>query len=241
MSHTRLFVEHRLGPGAELGLGAEAARYLGRVLRLQAGDVLSVFNGNDGEWRASILAIGKDRVALQVGEALVTNTESALRIHLVQGISRGERMDFVVQKATELGVERITPVLTDHGTVRLDAARAAKRRDHWQRVARSACEQSGRTRPPRLDLPVPLNTWFGAAGGPGLIFVPGATATLSECAVPDGGLCLLVGPEGGFSEREYKDASLAGFSPVSLGPRTLRTETAAVAALAIVQSLWGDL
>ena len=241
MSHTRLYVEHRLGPGAELGLGVEAARYLGRVLRLQAGDVLSVFNGNDGEWRASILAIGKDRVALQVGEALVTNTESALRIHLVQGISRGERMDFVVQKATELGVERITPVLTDHGTVRLDAARAAKRRDHWQRVARSACEQSGRTRPPRLDLPVPLNTWFGAAGGPGLIFVPGATATLSGCAAPDGGLCLLIGPEGGFSEREYKDASLAGFSPVALGPRTLRTETAAVAALAIVQSLWGDL
>ena len=146
MSHTRLYVEHRLGPGAELGLGVEAARYLGRVLRLQAGDVLSVFNGDDGEWRASILAIGKDRVALQVGEALVTNTESTLRIHLVQGISRGERMDFVVQKATELGVERITPVLTDHGTVRLDAARAAKRRDHWQRVARSACEQSGRTR-----------------------------------------------------------------------------------------------
>ena len=241
MPNTRLYTEHRLGPGAELELGVEAARYLGRVLRLKAGDVLSVFNGNDGEWHATIRTLGKERVALQVGEALDADTESALRVHLVQGISRGERMDFVVQKATELGVARITPVLTDHGMVRLDAARAAKRRDHWQRVAQNACEQSGRTRPPRLDLPIPLNTWFGAAGGPGLILVPGATATLAECAAPDNGLCLLIGPEGGFSEREYKDASLAGFLPVSLGPRILRTETAAVAALAIVQSLWGDL
>lgn len=244
MPVTRLYVEHRLGPGAKLELGADAARYLGRVLRLKAGDTLSVFNGDDGEWHATLLTIGKKRVSLDVSGPLQAHTESALRIHLVQGISRGERMDFVVQKATELGVERITPVLSDHGMVRLDAGRAAKRRDHWQRVAQSACEQSGRTRPPPVESPVPLNTWFGAIGTTGdtrLILVPGAATALSDRAAPDAGLCLLIGPEGGFSERECDDAGLAGFSAVGLGPRILRTETATVAALAIVQSLWGDM
>ncbi len=248
MPPTRLYVEQRLGPGAKLDLGADAARYLGRVLRLKAGDTLSVFNGDDGEWQATLLMVGKERVALSVGNSvgdpLNAHTESAFRIHLVQGISRGERMDFVVQKATELGVERITPVLSDHGMVRLDAKRAAKRRDHWQRVAQSACEQSGRTRPPLVEPPMPLNTWFGTAeteGDTRLILVPGAAASLSDRAAPATGLCLLIGPEGGFSERESSDAGLAGFSAVSLGPRILRTETAAVAALAIVQSRWGDM
>ena len=234
----------RLAAGAELRLGEKAARYLGRVLRLRAGDTVHVFNGDDGEWSATIGRIARDRVTFLVQVATDNSAESPLKIHLVQGISRGERMDFVVQKATELGVERITPVLTDHGVVKLDPTRAEKRRLHWRGVAESACEQSGRVCPPRVDAPLPLNDWFGAtrtAGYTDLILAPGTGPSLADAGAPAAGLCLLIGPEGGFSEREYDDAQLAGFEAVTLGPRILRTETAAVAALAIAQGLWGDL
>jgi 16S rRNA (uracil1498-N3)-methyltransferase len=244
MSLKRLYVAERLAAGAELRLGEEAARYLGRVLRLRAGETVHVFNGDDGEWSATISKFGKDRVTLSVHEAVSNTAEPQLRIHLVQGISRGERMDFVVQKATELGVDRITPVLTAHGAVKLDDKRADKRRAHWRRVAESACEQSGRVNPPQVDVPLPLNDWLGlAAAGAAtrLILSPGAGRSLTNIAAPSGELCLLIGPEGGFSEREYDDARVSGFEAVTLGPRILRTETAAVAALAIAQGLWGDL
>ena len=240
----RVYVADRLSAGASLQLGEDVARYLGRVLRLKTGDTLRVFNGDDGEWRARIERVGKSAVALAVSEHVPGDTESALRSHLVQGISRGERMDFVVQKATELGVKRISPVLTDHGVVRLEAARASKRREHWQRVAESACEQSGRIRPPLIDSPMPLRDWFGGQrdrDATELVLKPGAPQSLSGIDAPATKVCLLVGPEGGFSEREYEDAGVAGFSPVSLGPRILRTETAAIAALAVAQLLWGDL
>jgi 16S rRNA (uracil1498-N3)-methyltransferase len=244
MSLRRFFVADRIAAGAELRLGEDAARYLGRVLRLRAEDTVHVFNGDDGEWLARISRIGKNQVRLVVGEKTRNEAESHLRTHLVQGISRGERMDFVVQKATELGVKRVTPVLTDHGVVKLDPARASKRREHWQRVAAHACEQCGRFRPPLIDAPLPLRDWFGGTrdrDATELILHPNAATSLSRIESPQTKLCLLTGPEGGFSEREYEDAGVAGFTPVSLGPRILRTETAAVAALSIAQSLWGDL
>ena len=243
----RLFFNARLGPGSEVELVEEQARYLGRVLRLRLGDMLTVFNGEHGEWTATIVKAGKDRMTLKVGEHRESSTESALRIHLVQGISRGERMDFVVQKATELGVKRITPVLSAHGVIKLDGDRAMKRQSHWQRVAESACEQSGRIKPPLIDTPLPLNTWFGGKDtgnsddSSEYILHPGAQAPLTAIDQPATKLCLLIGPEGGFSDREYADAEVAGFRAVSIGPRILRTETAAVAAMAIVQSMWGDL
>ena len=240
----RLYVAERLAAGAELNLADEAARYLGRVLRLRVGDTVHVFNGDDGEWSATVSRFGRDRVSLAVHDIVANAVEPDLKIHLVQGISRGERMDFVVQKATELGVVRITPVLTEYGVVKLDDKRAGKRRLHWQRVAESACEQSGRVTPPQVDAPLPLNDWFGSARGgdhTNLVLVPGAGRSLSTVKAPAAGLCLLIGPEGGFSERECDDAGLAGFEAVALGPRILRTETAAVAALAIAQGLWGDL
>ncbi len=240
----RLYVAERIAVGKELHLGDEAARYLGRVLRLRAGDDVQVFNGEDGEWSATIAKFRRDRVTIAVQDFVREAEKAALRIHLVQGVSRGERMDFVVQKATELGVDRITPALTDHGVVKLDAKRAAKRRQHWQRVAQSACEQSGRVRPPEVDAPLPLNDWFGAerdSATTDLILAPDAGTRFANVDTPSAGLRLLVGPEGGFSEREYDDADVAGFRPVSLGPRILRTETAALAAMAIAQGLWGDL
>lgn len=240
---TRLFVSGALSNDAELVLQGEQANYLGRALRSRVGDTVTVFNGDGGEWPASIEHIGKNSVTLRLGAVVESATESPLKIHLVQGISRGERMAFVVQKATELGVSRITPVLTHHGMVKLDQKRADKRRQHWQHVAESACEQSGRTHPPRIDEPVALNSWFGdrdSAGTMEVVLQATATASLVSLSAPTAGLCLLVGPEGGFSEREYEDAEMAGFQAASLGPRILRTETAALAAVTVAQSCWGD-
>jgi 16S rRNA (uracil1498-N3)-methyltransferase len=241
---TRLFVSGALSNDAELILQGEQASYLGRVLRSRVGDTVAVFNGDGGEWSANIENISKNSVILRVGTHTEPATESRLMIHLVQGVSRGERMDFVVQKATELGVKRITPVLTHHGRVKLDQKRAEKRRQHWQHVADSACEQSGRTRPPLIDAAVDLNAWFGAkdsSDSTELILRAGAASPLASLEAPATRLCLLVGPEGGFSEREYEDAEIAGFRAASLGPRILRTETAALAAITIAQSCWGDL
>jgi 16S rRNA (uracil1498-N3)-methyltransferase len=241
---TRLFVSRELINGAEAVLEGDRARYLGRVLRLRVGDELTVFDGSGPERNATIAAMTRSTATLAIGDAVETATESPLRLHLVQGVSRGERMDYVVQKATELGVKRITPVLTEYGVVRFDEQRAAKRREHWQGVAASACEQSGRTRLPLIDAPLQLRDWFGARPADSdvdLVLAPGADRALAQLPAPRTKVCLLIGPEGGFSPAEYEDADIAGFTPVSLGPRILRTETAAAAALAVMQARWGDL
>ena len=244
MALTRLFIDAELRSGQKLRLDSAQARYIGRALRLRIGDQLTVFNGQGGEFCAQAKSITRNAATLLIGEHSDRGTESALKVHLVQGISRGERMDFVIQKATELGVKRISPVHTAYGVVKLDATRAANRRDHWQSVAESACEQAGRTRPPLIDPPMDLNAWFGGRAkqpDTDLILRPFTTTPLTSITTPATKVCLLIGPEGGFNDSEYDDASAAGFQAVSLGPRILRTETAATAALAIVQSMWGDL
>jgi len=244
MSLTRLFINSKIQSGQQLALDEEQARYIGRVLRLRVGDRLTVFNGQGGEFSATTASIKKNSAVLLIGEQSDNRTESPLKVHLVQGISRGERMAFVIQKATELGVKRISPVVSEYGVVKLDTKRAAKRRDHWQSVAESACEQSGRTRPPLIDPPIDLNAWFGARAkepDTDLILRPGATTALSAVPGPATKVCLSIGPEGGFSDTEYDNAEVAGFRAVSLGPRVMRTETATLAALAVIQSLWGDL
>jgi 16S rRNA (uracil1498-N3)-methyltransferase len=241
---TRLFVSGALINGAEIELDGDRARYLGKALRARVGDRVAVFNGEGPEWPATITRIGKNSVVLELGESVEAGTESPLKIHLVQGISRGERMDFVVQKATELGVKRITPVLTEYGVVKLNPDRAEKRREHWQKIAASACEQSGRTRLPLVDTPVPLKNWFGSKPekvDAELILAPGAATPLATIGAPETKICVMIGPEGGFSDAEYEDADVSGFRAVSLGPRVLRTESAAIATLATLQSLWGDL
>ncbi|MEM8816223.1 MAG: 16S rRNA (uracil(1498)-N(3))-methyltransferase [Pseudomonadota bacterium] len=250
---TRLYTEHELAPEQELELGAEAAQYLGRVLRLKPGERLRLFNGRDGEFDAELLTLGKNRLTLRLGRQRVAMssaaTESPLRLRLVQGVSRGDRMDTVIQKATELGTRRISPVLTQFGMVRFDDKRASKRREHWQRVANSAAEQCGRIQPTAVDLPVRLNDWFGRERlreATRLILDPSGKASLKDALRSDppaagASLCLLIGPEGGFSERELDDARVAGFKCVALGPRVLRTETAAIAAVTLAQSVCGDL
>lgn len=243
MALTRLFIDGALQTELELILDSEQAHYIGRALRLRTGDSLSVFSAESGEFAATVAAINKSDATLSVGEHIETATESPLKLHLVQGVSRGDRMDFVVQKATELGVKRITPVLTEYAMVKLAGNRAEKRRAHWQKVATSACEQSGRVRPPLIDPPVSLKSWFGNKtqdADVDLILKPGAADAMTSLTAPKTKVCLLVGPEGGFSDAEYDDAAVSGFQAVSLGPRILRTETAALAAVTIAETLWGD-
>lgn len=244
VSQHRLYLASRLDTGRVVQLDADRAHYLLRVLRLKPGQDLLVFDGESGEYSARLTSAGRNSAELHVGERRVTRTESALKVHLVQGVSRGDRMDWVVQKATELGVKRISPVFTAFGVVRLQADRATRRLEHWRKVAVGAAEQSGRTKVPLIDPPMSLNAWLGSAPGKrdrDVILHPGAAGTLSSLSPPRTKLCVLVGPEGGFSVEEYRDAELAGFKAVSLGPRILRTETAAVAALAVAQFAWGDL
>jgi 16S rRNA (uracil1498-N3)-methyltransferase len=244
MALTRLFIRSELRTGQALALDKEQAHYLGRALRLRPGDGLTIFSAESGEFTATLTSIGKSNAEVAVGAAVVTATESPLKVHLVQGVSRGERMDFVVQKATELGVKRISPVLTEYAMVKLEGSRASKRREHWQKIAEGACEQSGRTRPPLIDEPLPLKTWFGTKTSESdvdLILKPNATTSMASLKAPKTKVCLLIGPEGGFSDSEYEDADVSGFTAVSLGPRILRTETAAIAAVTVAESLWGDL
>ena len=244
MALTRLFIRSELQTGQALELDKEQAHYLGRALRLRPGDALIIFSAESGEFAAAVTTIGKSNAELMVGVAIPTNTESPLKVHLVQGVSRGERMDVVVQKATELGVKRISPVLTEYGVVKLEGSRASRRREHWQKIAESACEQSGRTRPPLIDEPLPLKTWFGSKTSEtdvDLILKPNAGTSMASLKAPTTKVCLLIGPEGGFSDNEYEDAEISGFKAVSLGPRVLRTETAAIAAITVAESLWGDL
>ncbi len=243
MALTRLFIRSELQTGQAVELDKEQARYLGRALRLRPGDALIIFSAESGEFAAAVTTIGKSNAELMVGVAIPTNTESPLKVHLVQGVSRGERMDVVVQKATELGVKRISPVLTEYGVVKLDGSRASRRREHWQKIAESACEQCGRTRPPLIDEPLPLKTWFGSKTSEtdvDLILKPNAATSMASLKAPTTKVCLLIGPEGGFSDNEYEDAEISGFKAVSLGPRVLRTETAAIAAITVAESLWGD-
>jgi len=243
MSKTRLFSPAPLRPDCRFTLDAGQTRYLTRALRLRAGQKLTVFDGSGGEYLAEIVRIGTRGADIQTGALLGASTESPLQIRLLQGLSKGDRMDTVVQKATELGVQRISPLLTDHSVVKIDGQRATRRREHWQKIAQSACEQCGRNIVPVIDEASSLNHWFDQnRDDPGtrLIFRPEAATPLSSVGRPTAVLTILIGPEGGFSRAEYECAAAAGFSEVSLGPRVLRTETATIAAVSAAQTLWGD-
>lgn len=241
MRISRLHVETALHEGETVRLDEEAAHYLRTVLRLKSGYELTVFNGDGGEYPARVAEAGRSGVWLELGERRVRNVESPLAIHLGLGISRGERMDLAIQKAVELGVSRITPLFTEHCVVRLDDARLHARLVHWQKVSRSACEQCGRNRVPEVDEPIELEAWIVERDGSKLFFDPHGGMGLRELPPPNGIVNVLSGPEGGFSDAERRQARGAGFMPVRLGPRILRTETAVLAALAAVQTMWGDL
>ena len=244
MSRIRLFSPVPLSANTDVMLVGDQARYIGRVLRLKPGDGFTIFDGKGGEYPATVASISKTQVQINVAAIQEQNAESPLAIHLLHGVSRGERMDFVVQKATELGVHRITPVLTEFSVVKLDPNRAKKREQHWLNIAISACEQCGRNILPHISAPQPLRNWFGdnlVSTDSRVLLRPEAESALGSITAPAGDLTLLVGPEGGFSDAEYEQAGIAGFKAVGFGPRILRTETAAIAAIAVLQSLHGDL
>jgi 16S rRNA (uracil1498-N3)-methyltransferase len=230
-----------LAAGQLIELDAQAAVHLSKALRLKAGDALVLFNGEGGEFAASIEALERRAVRVRVGEFVAREVESPLELVLAQGISRGERMDYTVQKAVELGVSRIIPVDTERTGVNLKGDRQIKRREHWQAVVNSACEQSGRNRVPMVEEVVSLTHWLGRAPeGLKLVLHHRAEQGLLGMVPPQGPVILLIGPEGGLSDHEIELAQGVGFHPLCLGPRVMRTETASVAALSVLQWLWGD-
>jgi len=238
---SRIYCPAILQEGQLVTLPESAARHTRRVLRLRVGDRIRVFDGTGHEHEAILAAEGPGTTA-RIGAALPPTPESTLSLTLIQGVSRGERMDWVVQKATELGVARIVPVLTARSVVRLSQQRAEQRLEHWQAITVSACEQSGRRVLPELALARTLDRALAEEPRPGLQLMLSADADLALTSLtPETAeICLLIGPEGGLDEEEEVLARSLGFVPVSLGPRVLRTETAAVAALAACQTLWGD-
>ncbi|MBD8525563.1 16S rRNA (uracil(1498)-N(3))-methyltransferase [Pseudomarimonas arenosa] len=243
MRTIRSFTEQALPIGTEVELEGHAAQHLVRVLRLRPGDAVVLFNGDGHDYRATLSQVGKRGCSAMIESAQAVHNESPLRLHLLQAIARGEKMDLILQKATELGVSEITPIVTERTEVKLDAERSEKRLAHWNGVLRSACEQSGRTRVPLLNPPIGLGHCLAdLAPAQRAILHPKAEQSLSElrpdrdCAVQ-----LLIGPEGGLSERDLQAADVVGFRRYRLGPRILRTETAGLVALAVLQAKAGDL
>lgn len=243
MHSPRFFCPQALAPGALLALPENAARHAVRVLRLTAGQAITLFDGRGGEYAARIAAVRKDEVSAEVLDWRAAECESPLSIRLVQALQAGDKMDLTVQKAVELGVAAIQPVASRRSVVRLDGERALRRVEHWRGVAASACEQCGRNRVPAVHPLLPLRDWLqqpAAAGELRLSLAPEAATGLRQLDRPAGRVTVLTGPEGGLTAAELAAAAAAGFRPLRLGPRVLRTETAAVALLAAMQVLWGD-
>jgi 16S rRNA (uracil1498-N3)-methyltransferase len=244
---TRVFVEGELQSGSLVELPRETAAHLAKVLRARAGDEVVLFNGDGREFTGAIEKVQGWRVGVSIGAARSMDRESPFRLTLVQSVARGERMDFIVQKATELGVARIVPVLSRRSVVRLDESQSVSKQAHWRAVAVSACEQCGRNRLPSVDAPQPLLNYLGslaqATAGEVLRLVleperarrTSASLRAASCAE------IAIGPEGGFAAEELEALDLSAFTRVTLGPRVLRTETAAIAAIAVLQARFGDM
>jgi 16S rRNA (uracil1498-N3)-methyltransferase len=229
-----------IGDCIELEVGA--ARHLTSALRMNSGQLVTLFNGQGGEYTAELVDAQKGKASVRITEFDQTDRESSLSIHLAIGISRGERMDWIMQKATELGVSEITPLFTERCEVKLSGDRLDKKVSHWQQVAISACEQSQRNTVPLINAPVKIDQWqMNCDASLKLVLHHRTNQSLSDMRQPTGPIALLIGSEGGLSEREIEQAISLDFSPLALGPRVLRTETAPLAAISILQSLWGDM
>jgi 16S rRNA (uracil1498-N3)-methyltransferase len=243
MRLTRVYVDADLLPGRSLTVDGTAANHIARVLRLRVGDPLTLFNGRGGEHAAAVEELGRDTVLVGVREHRELERESPCELTLAQGISRGERMDWVVQKATELGVSRIAPIFTERSVVHLDDEQAARKVQHWRSIAIAACEQSGRNRVPEVSKPTALYEWLERRDThvTALLLSPGAAIRMADISPTGARITVLIGPEGGLADIEQETAVKSGFTAVRLGPRVLRTETAAVCALTLLQQQFGDL
>jgi len=244
VSGPRIHVAAGLSVGGELVLPEGPARHVALVLRLKEGAALTLFDGEGHEAAAVLVEVTRKRVVARLESVTPGRGESPLGVHLGQAISKGDRMDYAIQKAVELGVAAITPLYTEHGDVRLKGDRAAKKLAHWQAVAASACEQCGRATLPPVHAPMALADWLAERGEPLRLVLHPATEGVFEAGSQSSApktAALLIGPEGGLSPREVDHALADGFTPLTLGPRILRTETAPVVALTLLQHHFGDL
>lgn len=239
----RIHCPQGLAPGAHVALPETAGHHVARVLRFKEGDALTLFDGRGGEWAATISRIRKDEVHADLKSFDPVERELPFAVALVQGIAAADKMDWIVQKAVELGVAAIRPVAARRSVIRLSGERMERRVAHWQAIAAAACEQCGRNRVPRVAPIVDLPQYLGEPRSENelrLLALPTETRRLRDLPRPSGGISLLVGPEGGFEESELLAARAVGVEGVNLGPRVLRTETAGVAAIAGMMALWGD-
>ena len=239
---SRVHIAQPLSSAGSVELAGSASHYLTRVLRLSAGDSVSLFNGDGRDYSGRIYEIQRQRLFVRITGSELNGNESPLKITLVQAISRGERMDYSLQKATELGVVCIQPLTSRRVEVRLDKKRQAKRLAHWQGVVISACEQCGRAVVPEVKAPLSLSDWLATAdASQRLVLDPLAGSGMSSVPITAKTVSVLVGPEGGFTVKELEGVQAMGVTAVSLGPRVLRTETAGPAAIAVLQAGAGDL
>ena len=235
-------ISNSLSIGSEIELSESAATHATRALRLNVGDEVILFNGDGNDYLAKLTTIKKNEVSAKVYGSNLVNNEAPIRIHLAQAISSGDRMDFTIQKAVEMGVASIQPIASQRSVVKLTGERAEKRIIHWQNVAISACEQCGRASVPVVKTPLSLPQWLGSIDPTDLMITlaPNAVVSLKNLPQPKTDIHLLVGAEGGLTDDEIKLSTLQGFTAVRLGKRILRTETAPLAAIAAMQTLWGD-
>ena len=254
MSNLRFYHPENLQIGATIKLSDNAAAHATRVLRLEISDEIVLFNGDGNDYACAITSIKKSEVLAIVKSFVKITNESPLNITLLQGISSGDRMDYTIQKAIELGVAAIVPIITTRSVVKLSNERAEKRLAHWQGVVHAACEQSGRAIIPQVAAPLTLSAWLASTPSPfkgegwgegktpptRLLLNPIGAMRLAELEKPSGNIELLIGAEGGLSQAEIDTALSQGFQSVVLGARILRTETAALVAIAAMQTLWGD-
>lgn len=240
MRISRVYIDLALSEDSTIELPEKTCHYLLQVLRLRSGSQLTLFNGDGYEYRAELVQTHKRSASALIGQHSNKESKARLQIHLAIGLSKGDRFDYAIQKATELGVTSITPLLTEHTAVKLNKERLQKKSSHWQGIITSACEQSGRCYLPTLNPVLEFTDWLSEASNDlKIILDPEATTSLKSLSV-DASLTLLIGPEGGFSKNEIQLAQQHHFHSVRLGKHVLRTETAPVAVIAAVQTLWGE-
>lgn len=237
----RFYESQPMKTGEEITLSDTVVQHVSRSLRMRPGDTLRLFNGDGKEYSASLTAVEKRSARAHITDEHHPSTETDLKVSIGQTLSRGERMDFAVQKSTEMGVSHITPLFSERCEVKLPPERQQKRIHHWQQIAISACEQSGRVTPPEISSPDTLKNWIASQDAElKLVLHHHSEQPLQEMVRP-ASVALLIGPEGGLTEDEVELAIQHGFKPLTLGPRVMRTETAPIAALTLLNYLWGDL
>lgn len=244
MRHTRIFVDQPLSIDQDLVLGADATEHVARVLRMREGDAVVLFNGDGRDFPSTLTHCTRREVRARIDATVPGIGASALPLVLAQAVVRGNKMDMVMQKAVELGVHALIPLVTERCMIELDARRAERRQQHWQSVVISACEQCGRSTVPTIARLQSLSEWCADLADDGalrLVLLPGADQRLRDLDLGDAGAVLVVGPEGGLSSMDVETLTDAGFTGLALGPRILRTETAGLAALAALQAVHGDL